>query len=51
MRLQYLLQINEWHEWHHHYLEHNLPLQVFDLHKENNIFKAVTGQQIGTRIV
>jgi len=32
-------------------MEHDLPLQVFDLHKEGNIFKAVTGQEgIGTRI-
>lgn len=31
-------------------MEHNLPLQVFDLHQEDNIYKAVTGQEIGTRI-
>ncbi|NOX35729.1 MAG: UMP kinase [Deltaproteobacteria bacterium] len=31
-------------------MEHDLPLQVFDLHKEGNIYKAVTGQAIGTRI-
>ncbi len=32
-------------------MEHDLPLQVFNLHKEDNILKAVTGQKgIGTRI-
>lgn len=32
-------------------MEQTLPLQVFDLHQENNIFNAVTGQgNIGTRI-
>ncbi len=32
-------------------MEHGLPLQVFDLHQEDNIFKAVMGQNnIGTRI-
>lgn len=31
-------------------MEHDLPLQVFDLHQEDNIYKAVTGQEIGTRI-
>ena len=31
-------------------MEHDLPLQVFDLHQEGNIFKAVTGTDIGTRI-
>ncbi|MBC8438835.1 MAG: UMP kinase [Deltaproteobacteria bacterium] len=31
-------------------MEHDLPLQVFDLHKEDNIYKAVLGQDIGTRI-
>ncbi len=31
-------------------MEHNLPLQVFNLHETDNILKAVTGQQIGTRI-
>jgi uridylate kinase len=31
-------------------MEHDLPLQVFDLHKEDNILKAVLGQEIGTRI-
>ncbi len=32
-------------------MEHNLPLQVFDLHQKGNIYKAVTGQKgIGTRI-
>jgi len=31
-------------------MEHDLPLQVFDLHKKGNIFKAVTGEEIGTRI-
>ncbi|MFN2436178.1 MAG: UMP kinase [Desulfotignum sp.] len=31
-------------------MEHDLPLQVFDLHKEDNILKAVLGQDIGTRI-
>jgi uridylate kinase len=31
-------------------MEHDLPLQVFDLHKKGNIFKAVTGETIGTRI-
>lgn len=31
-------------------MEQDLPLQVFDLHQEDNIFKAVTGQQLGTRI-
>ncbi|MFH2093087.1 MAG: UMP kinase [Pseudomonadota bacterium] len=31
-------------------MEQNLPLQVFDLHQEDNILKAVLGQNIGTRI-
>ncbi len=31
-------------------MEHDLPLQVFDLHQADNIYKAVTGQDIGTRI-
>ncbi|MCK4767775.1 MAG: uridine monophosphate kinase, partial [Desulfobacula sp.] len=31
-------------------MEHDLPVQVFDLHKEDNISKAVRGQAIGTRI-
>ena len=32
-------------------MEHDLPLQVFDLHKEGNIYKAVMGQgDVGTRI-
>ena len=31
-------------------MEHDLPLQVFDLHQEGNIYKAVTGEIIGTRI-
>ena len=32
-------------------MEQNLPVQVFDLHKKGNIYKAVTGQGgIGTRI-
>ncbi len=32
-------------------MEHDLPVQVFDLHKEDNIYKAVLGQgDIGTRI-
>ena len=31
-------------------MEHDLPLQVFDLHKEDNICKAVMGEDIGTRI-
>jgi len=31
-------------------MEHDLPLQVFDLHKADNIYKAVLGQDIGTRI-
>ncbi|MCF6246074.1 MAG: UMP kinase [Desulfobacula sp.] len=31
-------------------MEHDLPVQVFDLHKEGNILKAVTGHHIGTRI-
>lgn len=31
-------------------MEQDLPLQVFDLHKENNISRAVMGEQIGTRI-
>lgn len=31
-------------------MEHDLPVQVFDLHKEGNIFKAVSGEAIGTRI-
>jgi uridylate kinase len=31
-------------------MEHDLPLQVFDLHKEDNIYKAVMGEDIGTRI-
>lgn len=32
-------------------MEHDLPLQVFDLHKAGNILQAVTGQEgIGTRI-
>jgi uridylate kinase len=31
-------------------MEHDLPLQVFDLHKKDNIYKAVKGEAIGTRI-
>jgi len=32
-------------------MEHDLPLQVFDLHKKDNIYKAVMGlEKIGTRI-
>lgn len=31
-------------------MEQDLPLQVFDLHKENNISRAVMGEQIGTRV-
>ncbi len=31
-------------------MEHDLPLQVFDLHKADNIYKAVSGQDIGTRV-
>ena len=31
-------------------MEQDLPVQVFDLHKEDNIYKAVRGEQIGTRI-
>ena len=31
-------------------MEHDLPLQVFDLHKPDNIYKAVAGEDIGTRI-
>jgi uridylate kinase len=31
-------------------MEHDLPVQVFDLHKKDNIYKAVTGSDIGTRI-
>ncbi len=31
-------------------MEHDLPLQVFDLHQGGNIFKAVMGEDIGTRI-
>ncbi|WP_457552541.1 UMP kinase [Desulfobacula sp.] len=31
-------------------MEHDLPLQVFDLHKEDNMYKAATGMDIGTRI-
>jgi uridylate kinase len=31
-------------------MEHDLPLQVFDLHQSDNILKAVLGQDIGTRI-
>ncbi len=31
-------------------MEHDLPLQVFDLHKKDNILKAVLGQDVGTRI-
>ncbi len=31
-------------------MEQDLPLQVFDLHQADNILKAVTGEDIGTRI-
>ena len=32
-------------------MEQNLPVQVFDLHKKGNIYKAVIGQEdVGTRI-
>lgn len=31
-------------------MEHNLPLQVLNLHKADNILKAATGKDIGTRI-
>lgn len=31
-------------------MEHDLPVQVFDLHKKGNISKAVMGHAIGTRI-
>lgn len=31
-------------------MEHDLPLQVLNLHKAGNIYKAATGGEIGTRI-
>ncbi|MCP4023256.1 MAG: UMP kinase [Desulfobacteraceae bacterium] len=31
-------------------MEHNLPLQVFDLHQQDNISRAAIGDAIGTRI-
>jgi uridylate kinase len=31
-------------------MDNNLPLQVFDLHQEDNILAAVCGQGVGTRI-
>jgi uridylate kinase len=31
-------------------MEHDLPLQVFDLHQADNILKAAMGRDIGTRI-
>ena len=31
-------------------MEHDLPLQVLDLHQEDNILNAVLGQKLGTRI-
>ena len=31
-------------------MEHDLPLQVFDLHKADNICRAVMGEDVGTRI-
>ena len=31
-------------------MDNNLPLQVFDLHKQGNIMAAVRGERIGTRI-
>jgi uridylate kinase len=32
-------------------MEHDLPVQVFDLHQKGNIYRAVTGEEgIGTRI-
>ena len=31
-------------------MDNNLPLQVFDLHQEDNILSAVCGQGVGTRI-
>jgi uridylate kinase len=31
-------------------MEHDLPVQVFDLHQADNIYKAVLGEDIGTRI-
>lgn len=31
-------------------MEHDLPLQVLNLHKAGNIYKAITGGEIGTRI-
>jgi uridylate kinase len=31
-------------------MEHDLPLQVLNLHKADNIYKAATGGEIGTRI-
>ncbi|MCG8548794.1 MAG: UMP kinase [Desulfobacterales bacterium] len=31
-------------------MEHDLPLQVLNLHKAGNIYKAATGGKIGTRI-
>jgi uridylate kinase len=31
-------------------MDNNLPLQVFDLHKKGNIARAVSGEEVGTRI-
>lgn len=35
----------------HHCMEHNIPIVVFNYHKEGNIARAVSGERIGTRVV
>ena len=31
-------------------MEHKKPLIVFDLHKDGNILRAVSGEKIGTKV-
>lgn len=35
----------------HHCMEHNIPIVVFNYHRQGNIARAVSGERIGTRVV
>ena len=35
----------------YHCMEHDIPIVVFNYHKEGNIARAVSGERIGTRVV
>ncbi len=35
----------------HHCMEHNIPIVVFNYHREGNIAKVISGERIGTRVV